>query len=193
MITVNVKYGNISQRFDIHKSFVCYYSPFFDTTFAAGSQTLAVLDLKPEVFSIFVHWIYFQELAYDENNPPSMDKLVDLWFLARKFQIPRLQNFALAAMDHRRVHFNERLSCYHRIYRNTAEGSPFRRYAVQVAVMRYWYGGNIDAEPEDYPKEMRRDLVVFLGELEEEMPEGWERSLWEGFSENELNEFYVSD
>jgi len=146
---------------------------------------------KPEVFNLLAEWIYTQKVIEDKNNPPPMHQFVDLWLLAERYEIPRLQNFALDGMEYRRMEFKDSISYWcDRIYLKTSESSLLRKYAVELAAMRYKSFLKEDTKDhlKAYPEEMIRDMVDFM---QGGMVEGWERSWSEGFSKDELNEFFV--
>ncbi|KAH8749048.1 hypothetical protein BGZ57DRAFT_915374 [Hyaloscypha finlandica] len=163
-----------TQSFKIHKNFICYYSPFFDTAFNSksieGENQVPELDDTPhEVFGIFVNWLYMQTIKIESDCECSIRcmLLVNVWLLADRVKVPRLQKEALFMLDYGGARNREfQPSQYQRIYRNTTQDSPLRACIVEL-----WPDRTI-SNSELYPRELLVDLVNRLGprkrKLEEE-------------------------
>jgi len=53
--------------FNVHKSFITHYSPYFDSAFngtviEGSTQTLDLIETPIKALGLFVHWIYTQNL-----------------------------------------------------------------------------------------------------------------------------------
>ena len=196
MVTVNVSKGTYQKSFLIHKEFLCHYSPYFDAAFNGNFQeganlTLDLEDTSPNTFDIFLDWLYTQKVPSDlekgENGPDVLRQLVDLWLLADRLLIPKLQNEALVALEQTRIalHVRPKYSFNH-VYENTVEGSPLRRYMVQLGGSGFPSHKEIPLFQKDrYSKDMLFDMVNFM--------RTGNRENWVKFSEEELKQFFVSE
>ncbi|PMD39520.1 hypothetical protein L207DRAFT_566493 [Hyaloscypha variabilis F] len=164
-----------TQSFRIHKNFICYYSPFFDAAFngksiEGKSQGPELDDTPHEVFGIFVNWLYMQkiEIKSDCEWDIRCILLMNVWLLADRAMVPRLQNEALALLE--RAGREDREfppSQYQRIYRNTTKDSPLR-----ACIVKMWPDLTI-SNSELYPRELLVDLVNRLGPMKRESEEAY--------------------
>ncbi|KAH9212761.1 hypothetical protein DL95DRAFT_391069 [Leptodontidium sp. 2 PMI_412] len=133
------------QSFPIHKNHICHYSPFFDAAFngnfAEGeSQEVDLYEVKPEIFGIFVNWLYTQEIMSEDGEAPSVRSLVYLWLLADRILVSSLQNQAIDLIERtRQQKGNDRLpsEIFPIIYDNTNANSGLRLYVVRVCSAPY--------------------------------------------------------
>jgi len=58
--------------------------------------------LDPKVFVLFIQWLYTESLLNKHNQPAYQDRLMQLWILGKKLNIPRLQNEAIDMLEERR-------------------------------------------------------------------------------------------
>ncbi|KAH7403726.1 hypothetical protein BKA64DRAFT_707201 [Cadophora sp. MPI-SDFR-AT-0126] len=85
-------------KFCIHKDFICYHSPFFAAAFTGHcvegeSQTMSFDDVHPPTFGVFTNWLYTQALKTRAgDNLDDIWNLTELWILAQRFLMPKLQN-----------------------------------------------------------------------------------------------------
>ena len=95
MINIIVNNDSVSSTFLVHENFLCYHSPFFDKRAhdsSSGSIAEIILEkTNPETFGILINWIYSQILA-DCGKNNLFVLLPDLWILAERYEIPKLQN-----------------------------------------------------------------------------------------------------
>jgi hypothetical protein len=169
MVTVNVSLHENApkQPFLIHKNFICHYSPYFDAAFNGNfvegeTQTLDLEDTHPEVFGVFVQWLYTQQIIEPEESQRTLSqprRLMSLWILADKVLVPRLQNETFRRIDCFRKGATPELwtsvrEIYHDIYNNTQIESPLREYFVIFHV-----GCIVKDEEQLYPHEMLVDLL----------------------------------
>jgi hypothetical protein len=85
--------------FNIHKDFICFYSPFFATTFTGPytegqTQCMTLYDTDVETFGMFNHWLYQQKLPIftEKSEPVHLLHLSKLWHLSQRVYVPSLQN-----------------------------------------------------------------------------------------------------
>jgi len=125
------------------------------------------LDNTPhEVFGIFVNWLYMQKIKIksDCEWPIRCILLMNVWLLADRVMVPRLQNEALILLEcapRRGREFPP--SQYHRIYQNTTKDSPLR-----ACIVTMWPDVAI-SNSELYPRELLVDLVNRLGPMKREL------------------------
>ncbi|KAN0116934.1 hypothetical protein V8E51_002911 [Hyaloscypha variabilis] len=93
------------KKFTIHKDFICFYSPFFASAFngpykEGQTQIMSLYEIDPEVFGIFVYWLYHRKLPTHTARLGHVDlvHLAKLWILGDRFLAPALQNNAICRM-----------------------------------------------------------------------------------------------
>jgi hypothetical protein len=92
--------------------------------------------------------------------------LVDIWLLADRVKVPRLQKEALFLLECCGPRDRELPpSQYQRIYRNTTQDSPLRARIVEM-----WHDRTI-SNSELYPRELLVDLVNRLGPIKRKLEE----------------------
>lgn len=93
--------GIRAKDFTIHQEIICFYSPFFREVFRSGQVKVDMNDIDVQVFGLLTHWLYTQEIRLNEPDPASQKRnvvrthllpLAKLWSLARRCDIPGLQN-----------------------------------------------------------------------------------------------------
>ncbi|PVH71819.1 hypothetical protein DL98DRAFT_89834 [Cadophora sp. DSE1049] len=140
IVTIHVTGGDYEkQSFQVHKNYICHYSPFFDVAFngpfvEGQTQELDLTETSPFIFGTFVNWLYTQKIINRTGKLPSCLSLSVLWILADKLLVPSLQNQALSLLNARRVLDGTRLdsTMFNYVYENTASDSPLRRYIVDA-------------------------------------------------------------
>jgi hypothetical protein len=86
----------------VHKDFACHHSSVFHAAFTTNNflegqtQTYVLQNTTEPVVRLLVHWMYTEQLDISESEsakPNSSEdlSLVQLWILADKLLIPRLQ------------------------------------------------------------------------------------------------------
>jgi len=171
IVTVNVSSPeHESQPFRVHKNYICYYSPYFETAFNGAfvegeTQVLDLYDTDPTIFGIFVNWLYAQTIINEKGQSPSCDDCVKLWILGDRILAPKLQNHALAALNQRRVDqggnkcFTPKTFLH--VWNNTTEDSMLRTYLVSMCVEGNY--GSI-RYPEHYPHGMLVGIINAMRE-----------------------------
>lgn len=136
-----------SKIFLVHKNFAYHHSPVlkaaFESTFIEGeTQTYKIDDVTPATFTLFVQWLYTQNVVH---NPITEDvsgainqhwhSLIHLWVLAEKLMVPRLQNITINAIEKfRKSSLTLPLNEFDYVYENTDTGSPLRRILVEQCI-----------------------------------------------------------
>lgn len=119
-------------------------------------------DTPHDVFGIFVNWLYMQTINIESNRewPIRCMLLVNIWLLADRVMVPRLQKEALCLLGEAgRMNGEFPPSQYQRIYRNTTQDSPLR-----ACIVKMWRDLTI-SNSELYPRELLVDLVNRLGPI----------------------------
>lgn len=152
MVTVHV--GEQRHQFLIHKELLCHHSSFFRATFQgsfieASSGNVELPDDDVEVFKIFESWLYTGSVGLMSNvagHQPS--KLVKLYILADKIEIPAIQKETLETLRERAVRNLDLCDpdTIHLAFENTPPGSPLRRLLVDV----FAYNANPESWQEDF-------------------------------------------
>ncbi|CAG8950240.1 hypothetical protein HYFRA_00008478 [Hymenoscyphus fraxineus] len=167
IVAVKVSLDDSSKGFLVHQSFLCFYSPYFNAAlkgpFKEGqSQTVHLEEMCPTAFSIFVNWLYCQRIERSDKEPLLRENLLELWLLADRLNIPRLQNEAMLilgadafpATDD--IHGIELCQKFERMYDNTMDESPLRRFFVDLLTCQ----SNVKLVPEhNIPKQMLMDIL----------------------------------
>ncbi|KAH7403727.1 hypothetical protein BKA64DRAFT_722409 [Cadophora sp. MPI-SDFR-AT-0126] len=85
-------------EFNVHKAFICHYSPYIAKTLTKPEQIeIRIDDSSPKAFGIFVHWLYYQNLGSLEGDP-DFYLLCEVWMLAKRFWVPKLQNMVMDSL-----------------------------------------------------------------------------------------------
>jgi hypothetical protein len=172
--------GPIAQKFLIHKERVCHHSPVlkaaFNGNFIEGqTQTYRIEDTSPGAFRMFTRWIYdqgldlFQLKTADEKERDVRWniggaalvedlELAELWVLADKMAVPKLQNFIVRQIvEIRNQCRGVAIRTLPYIYKKPAVGSPLRRLIVSEVAQ---HGCKQDFNStENFPHEFLVDLA----------------------------------
>ncbi|PNP57774.1 hypothetical protein THARTR1_01932 [Trichoderma harzianum] len=164
--------------FSVHETLICRTSDYFKTamkahweTSTSGSITLKEED--PEIFEIYLHWLYFEILPV-RNDSPGLEGNIEYVQLAKSYALGEfLQdiNFKDAALDAILIKTRSKASdgqswipfgsTIRHIYEGTPESSAARRLFVDL----YTYHGHGDwltnwANKDDLPKQFLLDLAI---------------------------------
>ena len=174
----------------IDKEHVSHYSPVlnaaFNSSFVEGqTQSYNLDDIRPDAFRLFVQWLYTQnfytlnEISLADEEPTSEMavttmklcqerdlNIIQVWLLADKFIIPRLQNYAMNCFL--KILQNQR-DKHKGVYRSThwiphvyADGrtspdSPLRHLAIDTCLYStssLW----ANAHPDHFPHQMLMEM-----------------------------------
>ncbi|KAF7929488.1 uncharacterized protein EAE98_005406 [Botrytis deweyae] len=153
MVTFIVGTGDKQETFQIHKQIACEHSEVwnraFNSVFVEGqTQIYRIEDTGPEVFRLLTQWVYqekFDHIHSDWDVSHSDDffsavecvdednVLLQLWVLAEKFLLHRLQNYTMRVLCNKALVCNRSLTSYdcRYVYDNTAKGSALRRFVIE--------------------------------------------------------------
>lgn len=154
-----------SKEFQIHKSFLCFYSPYFkaalNSPFTEGKNQAVDLDeMCPVAFSMFINWVYTQRIERSDKLDITMNNCIELWILAERLLIPKLQNEVMLLIATDKFYYLSTF-CYgennlfHRIYENTTEDILLRRCIVARFTARDDRNFTVQ---DDLPQEMLLDM-----------------------------------
>lgn len=176
LVTILVGKAAEEQRFVVHKALACHYSPVFNSAFNGDvqegqAQTYHLEDTSKGAIQLLVQWIYMQKL--DLNHFPQETKLgqkvhcvAEVWVLADKLLIPRLQN--AAALEIATQTFKSgKIPTWslNYVYKNTGQGSPLRSLFIRLcapALCDRQLPGFYTRNADKFPKEMLLELADFL-------------------------------
>jgi hypothetical protein len=180
MVTFLVGPGDAPKKFIIHKERVCHHSPVlkaaFNGNFIEGeTQTYRVEDTSPGAFRMFTRWVYDQDLdlvqlkildqkqrdvRWEMGEAGHVEdlELAELWVLADKMAMPKLQNFIVRQIVEIRNQCRwVAIRTLPYVYKKTAVGSPLRRLMVsEVAQHGRKHHFN---RTDDFPYEFLMDLA----------------------------------
>ncbi|ESZ96728.1 hypothetical protein SBOR_2872 [Sclerotinia borealis F-4128] len=79
---LHVQVGDDLKDFGVHKDLICHYSPYFNAAFTSGFEetrtgVMKLSTTEPEVFELFYHWLYTQDLYLPAWDPASSSSEVD--------------------------------------------------------------------------------------------------------------------
>lgn len=158
MVTINVcDNAGRMYPYTVHKDFVTHASPFFDRAFNGGmieAQT-GVMNFQESnitAFGLLINYIYTGEVEGADDEPIPIDELINLWILADRVLMPKLQNASLKAIE---VQTHSSFSCspqtYRQIYDHTVKDSLLRKFLVDFLAS---YPTIELIDPDQLPKQM---------------------------------------
>jgi hypothetical protein len=127
-VTINVKEGDETTSFQVHKSFLIAYSDFFraalDGNYAESrTNTVELREVSATIFDIFSGWLYNQQIVTTFGDVPQYHELIQLWLFGDMVQAPRLQNQLIFAMNSRSGRLIDDLQVsFKNVYNNTVTG-----------------------------------------------------------------------
>jgi hypothetical protein len=157
----------------------------FNSSFIEGqTQTYQLKDVLPSTFRLLVQWLYsnnFKVAPTDRHRKgweeflaateAQYNQLVQLWVLAERMIILRLQNKVMGEFLH--LLEQQRTTAWIPIaYAGTMAGSPLRQLAVDICLYKIssiW----IKAHPDHFPQEMLLDLAASVN-----LREGKDNTMW---------------
>ncbi|KAL2075228.1 hypothetical protein VTL71DRAFT_171 [Oculimacula yallundae] len=170
--TFLVPHGNMirislgSALFTVYAEFLCWHCPLLaeEYHYTMGQHhpenalvSRYLYDMDDHVFGLFVNWLYTEKVANKHGKPPFQHRLMELWVLAKRLEMPGLSNAALDALEARRRQegaFRTKSLAY--VYEKTKEGDALRRYIVDVCsfVPSFLEEIQKDHLPEDFMHDM---------------------------------------
>jgi hypothetical protein len=120
-----------NRTFIVHEDLLCKHSPYFSAAFGgnfseSSTRTLDYDDTDPTVFSIFVQWLYTQQV---EGHSAKL--LTELWVLADALLAPALQNQIMRVLCDVYARKGELLDLGY-AYEKTAADSPLRQLGIAI-------------------------------------------------------------
>ncbi|RAO65898.1 uncharacterized protein BHQ10_001910 [Talaromyces amestolkiae] len=127
--------GKGKERFFVHEKLIRASSPFFDKVMSATclesmqhTGTIQLSEDEPEIFGIYVHWLYYNKLPVCCNEPGCAAnqeylKLVKAYTLGNKLMDTGFQNAAIDAI----------------VEKSTSAASDGKRYYPVTEVVEYAY------------------------------------------------------
>ncbi|CZR51134.1 uncharacterized protein PAC_01009 [Phialocephala subalpina] len=168
------------QTFTIHKRHACRYSPILDKAFNLDQKTrFTIKDSTPLAVNLLREWLYMQEINLHIHHGQSACKnhdledhlkakackeevgtLIELWLVAGRLQIFKLQNRAMGCM------LKVARKCastfgvfYMRVYAKTQPGSVLREFMVRLSAWNEDFH-EFETRPHLFPPAMLRDLAT---------------------------------
>lgn len=137
-------------------------------------------DTTEDAVRQLIDWFYTQKLDMQHLGPEGNigkgevsselkkaedETLVELWVLAQKLLIPRLQNATIEEMQRSRMQAG--LPCtssewYNIAYKNTEQGSALRRYLADTLTTALFTEEKLRVRVEKIPKERLIDIIAAL-------------------------------
>lgn len=152
MVLFKVREASQVVEFLVHKEVACYHSIVFDGAFNGGFRETETLeyeldDTTPRAFQLLVQWLYSQRLELQQLRPnhkalklSTEDRsenmaLVELWVLADRLLVPRLQNHVIEYMYKVfvRTQFIPAQTWKFIFGTDVSVHSPLRQYAIDLA------------------------------------------------------------
>ncbi len=172
---VNVYVGKTQTHQRLHQDLVCDHSAFFKAAFHGGFRESQIGGLylpadNEDTFDVLVEWLYTKRLDDDQLTDWT---LCDLYLQSDKFQIAKLQCLAMEAVRENFRLYQQAPTCglVRRVFENTQESDPLRRYLTDVVAFMIRTGR---AKTEDYKRilEARSPFAVELGKATEKLNGG---------------------
>ncbi|CZR51116.1 uncharacterized protein PAC_00991 [Phialocephala subalpina] len=175
MVHLIVGPENYAETFTVHKEVVCHYSPFLAKAFD-DVATYQKRSTNPRALKLLIQWLYSQNITVKQlegewksnaSNADEDEALVELWILAKDWEIPALQNKTLKAIDD--IYKKCKLCpclCIPAAFRATLPGSPLRQYLVSLYVRcndpsRTFYSN--DPSHSGLPRDFLPEVINYLG------------------------------
>lgn len=164
--------------FSVHENLICSSSDFFNKAIQgdwkeSGERLIRLREHSPDVFMIYLHWLYYHTLPVriDEPGPTGNAEylqLADAFILGDMLQDGGFQDAVMdAMMDKTESTATDGRKWYpvgpviRSVYENTLPSSKARLFLVDIYTMRGQGSWLTDwATQEDLPKEFLLDLAV---------------------------------
>ncbi|TGO57537.1 hypothetical protein BCON_0064g00040 [Botryotinia convoluta] len=184
---------SVSKTFVVHKDILCAASPVFEAGFKpvwqkGGDATMELPEDDPIYFAPLVYWIYNNEIVYPYGFSASpMGGLADVYHLAEKHLMPRLQNDLIDSLVYETV-TSSRLfvpRTITSIFKNSPAASKLRLFVVNSTLKNWTFVKHMACKPEDL-------CADFLFEIFSAFAEDPRAGLKDNFldSENQYCELY---
>ena len=187
---INVAVGTNGNTYPVHESLICASSDFFQTArkpeWSEGNPGVVDLsDEKPDIFEVYLHWLYFKTLSTVQDQPPTSNpeylELAQCYVLGEKLLDVKFKNAVIDAMIDVLVNqpeddvFIPGPSTIKTIYEGTMEGSLVRTLLVDIWAARAGKSGKTDLD--ECPPEFAIDLAKEFLDLNLMVDSSWEDSM----------------
>lgn len=170
---VHISAGEEGRIFTFHKSLLCNLAGFFkaalDGCFIEAERGMInMIEESPAVVQRFQLWAYTRLVLQDDESIEDAPwrHLIQLWLFADKYSIPDLQNAAIDALNLKRNAMYQLPTLeLHRVYDNTNESSPLRRFLIaasaETGTLEGWFSAAArKASPDKFPPYFVMDLAL---------------------------------
>lgn len=160
--TVKLIVGSSSSRlpktFIVHQDMLCTASPFFEAGCKPEWQkgTECVMELpedNPKYFGSLIYWVYNNDIVYPSQHPTmALEELAQIYLLAEKYQMPRLQNDLIDCMVYETVTNDQWIypNSLKDIFNNSPPASKLRLFAVNCTLYNWRNFQYRDSKPEEF-------------------------------------------
>jgi hypothetical protein len=148
--------------FAVYSDFLDFYCPVLANTLLNAGDKAAIpevlADVDIDVFGLFIQWLYTQSLLNKNSQPAYQHRSMALWVLAKRLEMPALQNDSLDVLEERRrIEGTIQTKTFAYVYANTVKGDPLRGYLVDVCSRLM--GTFMSEEVEQlFPEDMREEI-----------------------------------
>lgn len=184
----------------VHKDFACHYVESFEYAFnnmsiyEGQTQTYHLVDTTARAFELLVQWLYSQKLVLvqledrqmtEEDEEDQADEdcgLVELWVLAEKLKLPKLQDLVIDSIEKIRIKVEMVPShTVKYVYEHTEPGSKLRKFFLDCCAVDM---GSImlSETAQHYPWTFLIDLASYLIQIHKDIE-------WE---DRDMSDFHVA-
>ncbi|CAN9298872.1 unnamed protein product [Alternaria alternata] len=202
---VAIAIGPNKKVFRLHKDILCSESEYFCTAYNGlwkeAVEGVTLEDVEVEVFSIFVHWLYTQQMpTYEDNRKYDISEdfgfmLLKAYVFANRFLIADFERIVHNLLIDHMVDFG--CSMYEHIifaYENLPEDSLVLKLMVEMQCLRWELDFDGDEEKQrrlDLPKAFLVQVMVRLVELRDRNIALQDRDI--GIEEFNAGDFYMQE
>ena len=161
------------KKYQIHKGLLASYEHWkkrLDSKLIKGSQSMYLPECDPDIWDIFVNWLYrggLKDVCLEDGDPVKarIGQYLHLYFDAEHWTIPALQNTIMDKFCVGTISSWEWTPCnvIQRIYQSTPKDSPLRCYVVDSFLLK---SSLSDADCEDGGRAARVKLHLEFGNHE---------------------------
>lgn len=144
---VDVLVGEEKEIFSVHEKLIRASSPFFDKAVSgiwleSTQHTIELPEDEPEIFGIYVHWLYYEKLPVSCNEPSSEYlNLMKAYTLGDKLLDTKFQDTVIDAIVDKSVTPAQTGACWYPTdeevefaFNNTSDSAPIRTLLVDLYV-----------------------------------------------------------
>lgn len=182
--------------FQIHKTHLCHYSPFFDAALNGNfieskTQEVELYETDPKIFGILTNWLYTQDITNEHGDTPGEVSRILLWIMADRLLVAPLQNHILCLLGSHtfivkatRKAERAHLQMLSHIYENTTSDSHLRRFIEFVISI----SNREMTDTEYYPRQL---LVAIVNGMRKQRRAN--RTKEQRLQEQNMEAFYVDE